>query len=231
MDDLTSISQRVLQTLETKGLPQQAQTLEALQPESYCSKMKLANENFKQNWINKRLNLDRHHPDLVNLEDAVWNFCRGVAMNPRKGKRYVICGNNGVAKTRCSKAIKRWMSDRAIDLPLVDAEEGLRTADCCMINWAEQVDHFKSGHWSIDQFLEATVLILDDIGAEHDPTKAGVEKLYLILERREQKWTWITTNIQPNHWESHFERRVSDRLFRNSVHVDLTNVPSYSIFT
>lgn len=104
----------------------------------------------------------------------------------------------------------------------------MRTIDCVFVNWAARVSEFKSGSWGIDDMLDATVLILDDIGAEHDPTRAAVEKLYLILEHRENRHTWVTTNIPPGGWEQRFDRRIADRLFRNSVHVDMAKCPSYS---
>lgn len=123
------------------------------------------------------------------------------------------------------------MRDRAIDLPLVIGEYGAMLAECTMVNWSEQVNAFKSGEWETEHLTEPAMLILDDIGAEHDPSKCGAEKLYMVLERREWKWTLITTNISASHWEQRFERRISDRLLRNSAIVDLTKVPSYSINT
>lgn len=225
------VGEMALKTLETMESQPLVQATENCAASSYRDKMRLGQETFKRNWINKRLNLDHHHPELIHLEESVWSFCRGVAMNPKAGKRYVVFGNNGVGKSKSAKAIYRFMRDRALDLPLVDADYGLRTCDCLLVNWAETVDNFKAGDWSIDHLIEATVLVLDDIGAEHDPSKVGVEKLYLILERREHKWTWITTNIIGDAWEERFERRISDRLNRNSFLVDLTKVPSYSINT
>jgi DNA replication protein DnaC len=228
MNNVTEITNQILATLAS---PPPDQTTENSGDSSYRDKMKLASEHFKRNWINKRLNLDHHHPDLIHLEESIWSFCRGIAINPKQGKRYVIFGNNGTGKSRCSKAVSKWIKDRAMDLPLVDADEGVRIVDCELVNWAVRVSAFYDGDFNIEPLFTATILILDDIGAEHDPKKIGVEKLYELLERREKKWTLITTNLPPKTWESRFERRISDRLFRNSVHVDLTNVTSYSINT
>ena len=128
------------------------------------------------------------------------------------------------------RAIRRFVQDRAIDLPLVMSRSGdAALITCKLVNWAQQVDDWrKDQSWDIDEHLDATVLLIDDIGAEHDPSKVGLEKLYLILERREWRWTMITTNKEPAAWEESFERRIADRLFRNSDHVDLSKLPSFS---
>ena len=97
-----------------------------------------------------------------------------------------------------------------------------------MVNWPRRVDEMKAGDWSVDGLEEADLLILDDVGAEHDPSKVGLEKLYLILERREWRWTIVTTNEAPQFWEEKFERRIADRLMRNCEHVDLSDLPSYA---
>lgn len=234
METIETLTGRILKTLETAVSPQPAPTSKKCTGSSYSDKMKFADEQFKRNWINKRLGLDHHHPDLAKLEDGVWDFCRGFAMNPKhgNGKRLVIFGNNGVSKSRCARAIAKWVREKAIDLPLVPGylpgDENMSTVSCELINWAEQVGRFKEGNWDIDALINIPMLILDDIGAEHDPSKAAQEKLYLILDRRERRWTVVTTNVVLSHWESRFERRVADRLFRNSTIIDLSRVPSYS---
>jgi DNA replication protein DnaC len=162
------------------------------------------------------------------MESAVWKFCQAFAQNPNRGTRLVLFGNNGNGKSKTLRSIKRWIKDRAIDLPLVMHDDNASLCNCLLVNWAEQVNYFKAGNWEIDDMLETDLLMIDDIGAEHDPTKFGLEKLYLILERREFRWTIITTNLSPDAWEHRFERRIADRLFRNFEHVDLSELPSYS---
>jgi len=91
------------------------------------------------------------------------------------------------------------------------------------------LDRFKGGEWSlIEDLINATVLIIDDLGAEYDPSGMGVEKLCQILSRREFRWTLITTNIAPNDWPLKLDGRVASRLVRNSTLVDLSDVPDFS---
>jgi DNA replication protein DnaC len=70
--------------------------------------------------------------------------------------------------------------------------------------------------------------IIDDIGAEHDPSGYGREQLYLILSRREFRWNIITTNLNPSGWHERIERRIASRLYRNADHLDMSNVPDFS---
>lgn len=221
----------ILKTLETLGLQPLAPDTANSSRSSYSDKMLNASAHWKQNWLEKRLSLELHHPSLNALQEAVWAFCCGFASNPSKGRKLVVYGNNGTGKSKCAKAVRRWVRDRAIELPLVAGEYGASLAECALVNWAERVNAFKSGDWDIEDLINCPMLILDDIGAEHDPSKCGAEKLYMILERREWKWTMITTNVITESWEARFERRISDRLLRNSVIVDLTKVPSYSVNT
>lgn len=170
-----------------------------------------------------------HHPDIACLENEVYEIVRGVRLNPSRGRRVVVYGGVGNGKTRTGKALSRWVNRAAINLPLVSGD-GAGGRLCCafVIHWPSVVDDFKKGYWDLDEALEADLLVIDDIGAEHDPSGIGREKLYQLLERREGKWDYITTNIVPDEWKNKFEFRIADRLFRNATHVDFTRVPSYS---
>lgn len=192
--------------------------------------MRTASPPWKAKWLKARLGLNHYHPDVSVLEEAFWKFCVGFASCPLRGKRLVVYGNNGTGKSKVARALKRFVSDRALDIPLVmNDEDEACLVTCMLVNWAQQVDEFKrEGDWDIESHLRTPLLILDDIGAEHDPSRIGLEKLYLILERREWRWTFITTNKTPEQWENAFERRIADRLFRNCDHVDLSNLPSFA---
>lgn len=142
----------------------------------------------------------------------------------------VIYGENGCGKSHIAKCVFRWANRIAHKLPPVKlAEDEFGIPSTALHNWPAIVDGFKREQWSvIDDLESATLLILDDIGAEHDPSKIGVEKLYILLSRREFKWNIITTNVVPGAWDEKFERRIASRLFRNAHHIDLSEVPDYS---
>lgn len=105
----------------------------------------------------------------------------------------------------------------------------IRYLDCRYWEWPAALDALKNQQWElIDGMMETTLLIIDELGGGHDPSRVGVDKLCQVLSRRERMWTLITTNALSNAWEQTFDRRVASRLFRNSTLVDLSNVPDFS---
>ena len=82
--------------------------------------------------------------------------------------------------------------------------------------------------WLTDA-IDCELLVLDDVGAENDPWKRCADKLCQILSRREKKFTILTTNIKPESWPAQFDGRITDRLLRNSVVVDLSSTESYAM--
>ncbi len=187
-------------------------------------------EKKRRNWLNKWLRLQTaHSKPLQELENEIHKFCADYAKNPHRGRRLVIYGNNGVGKSHSLRAMARWANQLAINLPCVAGEDGFKLTEATLLNWPATVNRFKQGdYWIADEAERADMLLIDDIGAEHDPSKSGCEKLYLLLERREFKWTAITTNATPETWEDRFERRISSRLIRNSTLVNVESVPDWN---
>lgn len=182
-------------------------------------------------WADKWLAMKETHPDIAVLKQVVIAFCSGYARAPRVGRRLVVYGENGSGKSHVARAIHKWANRAAILLPPVSRYDTYGLAVSEYRSWPKVVDGFKNDQWDLNDLFEANMLVLDDVGAEHDPSKFGVNKLYQLLEDRLNRWTVITTNIVPEAWEEKFERRICDRLFRNCTHVDLTRVPSFSVNT
>lgn len=148
--------------------------------------------------------------------------------NEKSKRLLVLAGNPGCGKTRTARAFFQWASTHAIDAICV-AKAWPRVPSVDMYRWPDITDGFKEGRYSvIEDMLDSDMLIIDDIGAEHDPSKNATDKLCQILSHREFKFTLMTTNIVPGAWWEKFEARVADRLLRNSTVVDLSNVGSYA---
>lgn len=180
-------------------------------------------------WLSRWIKLDPHTKDIVALQDAVFDFCCGYAANPRRGGRLLIYGSNGTGKSHTAKSVYRWADRIQTYLPFVPRMDSFGTPSPEYRHWPKVVDGFKNDQWDLEDLFTANLLVLDDIGAEHDPSRVGIEKLYMLLDAREFRWTLVTTNILPEAWEQKFERRICDRLFRNFTHVDLTETPSYVV--
>lgn len=184
-------------------------------------------------WSKKWLRLETENRlPLVNLERAVFEFCRAYSKNPRQGYRLLIWGPNGCGKTHTAKAIHRWANAIKMKIPLdpIQNDEGdtYQLSTVQYLFWPRVVDGFKRGEWTIiDDAVEQSMVILDDIGAEHDPSGIGREKLYYMLERREQRFTVITTNVPSVEWETKFEKRISSRFLRNCITINLSGLPDF----
>ncbi len=99
------------------------------------------------------------------------------------------------------------------------------------VHWAqvaspEAVDRREWDDWLRD-VEEASMVILDDVGTETDAYKSGIprERLCHVLNRCENKFTWINTNISPDQWANKWDARVEDRLLAGKL-VEV-NAPSF----
>ncbi len=197
------------------------------------------NENLRDKkrseWLETRLEMRMHHPQLRNavaiLADFVFDF-----MNPKlTGRVLILHGPNGCGKTMISKKINRIFRNNRMKIGPYhcegdsENEPSTKIVESRFIHWPTAIDGIKQEQWMIfEQAITEYLVILDDIGAEHDPSGIGLEKLYLILNRRERMHTILTTNFPPEMWEAKFERRIASRLFRNTTHIDLSDVPDFN---
>ena len=145
----------------------------------------------------------------------------------------VITGQSGCGKTRVAGAIYEFCNAVAFD------------AYCQNKGWGK-ADHTPYVHfdsWSrinaaisnrneepLKDLFDADCLVIDDIGAETDSFKVGADRLCQVLSKREREFTVITTNIPSDQWAERMDSRISDRLLRNSVVVEMGECPSYSIW-
>lgn len=220
-------AQPIAETLE-RAL-QSLTTLKPREESSFGKRLIEAGPQRQLAWVSRLLKLEPYHPDVKRIEQGICKFVVGFVKRPERGSRMVLYGTNGNGKSHSARKLVRWVNDWKLELPLVwQTEESFRHPKALFVNWPRRVSEFKQGHWDTNDLLEPELLVIDDIGAEHDPSKMAAEKLYLVLEDRAQRWTLITTNYPPAEWEGRFERRIADRLFRNCEHVDLTRLPSFA---
>lgn len=181
-------------------------------------------------WGRKWLKLDCHDQRLQDMALRAEKFCgRWFRYQPRPSL-LVLAGEPNSGKTHVAKKIASWAQSAAMKA----FEDGLdktwkKLPSIVYLNWPEVVDAFRDNlNGTMDDMLSAGLLILDDVGAEYDPTKNATNRLCQILSRREKEFTVITTNINPVSWPESFDARICDRFLRNSEVVDLFGVPSYA---
>lgn len=174
------------------------------------------------------------HPQIADAQGELAQFCAELATTPGRGRTVVLFGENGSGKTRLAQAVSRWFQSNALKMPWVvrdDLEGQSGIPNRMFAQWPAVVDNFKRAQdfAIISELMTCSLLVVDDIGAEHDPSGFGREQLYLLLSRREFRWNLITTNFAPKEWHTKFERRIASRLFRNATHIDFSMVPDFSV--
>lgn len=107
-------------------------------------------------------------------------------------------------------------------------ERGVR---CLLANWPLSLDRMGSkGNAAEDELWRLTaphVLLLDDVGAEYLESERSREfdqdKLYKLFEARQNKWTFVTSNLSPEDIRVRIGARIESRLKRGyNVLVDLS---------
>lgn len=178
--------------------------------------------------------MEIRHPQLVSAREALYEFCVSYGKLPKRGGTTVIYGDNGAGKTRLLKLVNKWAKSISILQKPVIAKEtdkgDFRHPSVEFCSWAEIIDGLKQDEWGkLEDLRGCELLIVDDLGAEHDPSRIGIEKLYVMLNHREYRWNLFSTNIGPGQWAEKFEKRIASRLFRNANHIDLSKVKDFSI--
>lgn len=163
------------------------------------------------------------------MQTAVGEFCRDMWKSPDSGRLLVIFGVNGTGKTRCAKAVHRWVMTVGHAKQFIKHQNEISHLQSLYWEWSDLLDSLKNGQWDlVPDCIMYPCLIIDELGGGHDPSSVGVDKLCQILSRREHKWTMITTNVPPAEWKTKFDYRVASRLLRNSTIIDLTGVPDFN---
>lgn len=164
------------------------------------------------------------------MAEQAEKFCGRWFHNDRNISLLVLGGETGCGKTHTAKAIFRFAQVAAIKAYETGKWDLGKVPTSFFVSWPQATDGFKSGEYGLmDDMMQDDLLILDDLGAEHDPSKNAADKLCQILSRRERKFTVVTTNIKPEIWSSKFDIRIADRLLRNSRVVNLFSVKSYAM--
>lgn len=183
----------------------------------------------RTSWQQKFLALDVYHPAIQTMADAAEEFAGGwFRAKPDAKRLLVLMGDTGCGKTHTAGALLRW--SRQLSPLAWERGHWATVPSSTFYRWPEITDRFKEGQYGVmNDLFDTTLIALDDIGAEHDPSRNAAEKLCQVLSRRHRLWTVVTTNIAPDDWPARFDRRIADRLMRNSRVVDLFSVESYAL--
>lgn len=73
----------------------------------------------------------------------------------------------------------------------------------------------RQGYGILDDLVRSHFLVIDDMGAERDPSGFITEQWTQLLNRRLGKWTLITTNLYGDHLSESHDERIADRMTRD----------------
>lgn len=172
------------------------------------------------------------HPDRLVAADLTNRFLnRYVANDGSKGKWRVIGGTVGTGKTMLAKVVLHCAMSQTLMAEIRASRNATHTPEAHLLKWVEfgSDEHSEKDFGErLENFIKpATLVVIDDIGAESDRYKSGVgrNRLLRVLEVCDKKWLFATTNLNPDQYEKRYDERVSSRL-RGAVSVWI-DAPDY----
>jgi DNA replication protein DnaC len=150
--------------------------------------------------------------------EQIKTFCEGLI---EKATDLVLIGNTGSGKTHLAVSILREHVKRDRKGQFITVPELLME-----IRKSYKGDSFDDESRIMGRYAEASLLVLDDLGAEKT-TDWSVDRLYLIIDRRyrEAMPTIITTNLTLDEIGKNISMRISSRL--SGMKVVRVNLPDW----
>lgn len=129
-----------------------------------------------------------------------------------------ILGPAGTGKTYLARRIWKWYRGSSLFRASInpETEQIVYPGEFCY--WPTLANHLQgnSGYAALVDIQSAKVAILDEIGAERDPSGHVADKLASTLCSRMDEWTVITSNLPLASVEERLDSRVASRLVRGS---------------
>ena len=158
-------------------------------------------------WYREFLSFDTHG-DTV-LEDMLTRtaaFINAFTHHDNR-KRYwlTLAGTCGVGKTHLAKAVAK-------------THQNVAKSPGKFVRWIDALNYMRDGHHNYaSELARESLLVIDDIGAEHG-SEYGSQKLLEVLDKRLGKWTFITSNLTMERF-AEIDRRIASRLVRDNNQV------------
>jgi len=168
------------------------------------------------------------------LEETYW-FIYDVGgeteRNPKCGRWLSLVGPAGTGKTHLARRIWEWWKNTGKWYE-VDGPSGVANCvrDGRFISWPATCEGFMRGEYGVIQDLTTEfLLVIDDIGAEHDRTGVCANALCRILDARLKLWTVITSNLSMREIGEKMDTRIASRMMRGESVVVGVDTKDYSL--
>jgi DNA replication protein DnaC len=157
-------------------------------------------------------------PALERALNASKRFVSDVE-NRRQPRWLTLVGNSGTGKTHLSKSIySHWKNIGARTTNARSSNGLIYTGD--LVVWPRLSDEIKDGKfWKVQELCDVAFAVIDELGADYDPSGMIVSKLDRILNERLGKWTVITSNMSVADMAQKLDTRIASRLRRGGGEV------------
>lgn len=169
---------------------------------------------------------------LQEAKEEAERFLRLMVEDERHPYCLTFCGPSGVGKTMLASIMWRAVAPfGGISWTPIGEGRYVRESkrDCCWLDWRGATTDMKRGQWdAADAAQQAWFTVIDDIGAEHDPTRACTAVLDRVLRSR-RGWTVLTCNLPLAEIADKLDARISSWMIRDDNLVTEVNTIDYAM--
>jgi len=160
-------------------------------------------------------------PSLKDALDKVKKFVADIKAHPfRDGYCLTLAGKSGTGKTMLTEialaklGLNGWGYCDTIKPIITNGRLIKFTA--AMFNIRKVSDGFKDGRYGVVEVMEEQSLrVMDDVGADHDPSRVTASKIDRVLRSSRGKWSLVTVNLSLKEIAEQIDARIADFLIRD----------------
>jgi DNA replication protein DnaC len=168
--------------------------------------------------------------ELEKMLHAAKRFTSAIECN-EDAHWLTLLGKSGVGKTHLSKRILAlWRSETGWRKIKGKGGEFFTLGESAFKSWRLLVDRVRNGGYGeVQDIIEMPFVVIDDIGAEHDPNGFAKSILDKIADARLRKWTVFTCNLSLEQIAKDIDPRISSRMIRGENKVITTTAKDFNV--
>ncbi|MDE2105334.1 MAG: hypothetical protein KGL39_49365 [Patescibacteria group bacterium] len=158
---------------------------------------------------------------LVTAKVLCKKFVDDVKAHPWSGGYCLsLCGKSGTGKTMLAEIVLSALGlngwGNCDEIPEALIAGALCKFTTHLFYMPKISDQFKALRFgSIEEMIDQRFAVLDDIGADYDPSKITASKVDRVLRERKGKWTLVTFNLPLSEIAAKIDSRVASFIIRD----------------